>query len=123
MPTLSKATLRAYVLLETGEDYPADELSYKSEALGQTGEYIRFIIVRTHGTAAEAEVVLDAVYAKGGHSDSHMEREFIDRTAKGVSDAWAKKKAALAEMEAALVVFSAKVEKCRAAVEAAGYPT
>lgn len=95
MPSLSAETLRAYVLLATGEDHPPGSIRYKSETglKDSSGkEYIRFDFVRTYPDGHE-DVLHYVVIDLAGHSVSHWEREFIDGAVVFVRDKYAEEKA------------------------------
>ncbi len=116
MPRLSKETLRAYVLLATNgdEDHPAAELAYYSEPIGDTGEYMRFIIVHTGPDGTKTDVLVEN-YVKGAHSDGHMERLFVDRMAQSVVTMWTEQKTSFEDART-------RFEKIKEAIGLAGFP-
>ena len=117
MPSLSQATLRAwlYIVLAPegcdGPDYPAGELSYRSEEVQPPGRdpndpLIRFNFYLTH--EGVEKLLCYKQYALAGHSRGHWEREFIDSVA--------------AEVGQAYKTAKERFLKLQEIVQAAGYP-
>ncbi len=119
MPSISKETLRAWLYLNLdGNDYPAEELSYRSEVQPADSftlaEHVRFKFFRTRGGVEELLTYVN--YVIGTHSVSHIEREFIDtipvQVARGYEEAVA------AHKEAEL-----KFQHLQEILRAANFPT
>jgi hypothetical protein len=110
MPSLRQETLRAWLFLHFGEegsdgpDYPASELSYRSELVDP--ETMRFSFYRTHDGAEQLITYLN--YPVAGRAHGTVERKFIEDVAVSVERSYEARKA--------------RFLKLQEIVQAAGYP-
>ena len=121
MPTLRNETLRAWLFLHFGEegadgpDYPANELSYRSEVIpasevygtdGAEAEYLRFNLYRTVEGVEQRITYL--TYPVAGRAHGTVERQFIESLATQVEQSYKDRKE--------------RFQKLQEIVQAAGYP-
>ncbi len=119
--SIRQETLRAWLFLQLGEegqdgpDYPASELSYRSEVVPAASvfradpseaEYMRFNLYRTVDGAEQLVTYLN--YPIGGRAHGTVERQFIEDVALQVGRSYEARKA--------------RFLKAREIVQEAGYP-
>lgn len=120
MPSLRQETLRAWLFLHFGEegadgpDYPASELSYRSEVVPAAQvfraegaeDYLRFNIYRTHDGAEQLVTYLNYPISNRAHGT--VERQFIEDVAERVRRTYEERKASFTKLQEIM--------------QAAGYP-